>query len=66
MAQHRLTETISRISAIEMNSIKDSVLASKKKKETEAAYQRSKMKQQKGLCYVLIFFFFLQFLIYIS
>ena len=48
MAQHRLTETISRISAIEMNSIKDSVLASKKKKENEAAYQRSKMKQQKG------------------
>ena len=48
MAQHRLTETIARISAIEMNSIKDSVLASKKKKENEAAYQRSKMKQQKG------------------
>lgn len=47
MAQHRLTETIARISAIEMNSIKDSVLASKKKKENEAAYQRSKMKQQK-------------------
>ena len=48
MAQSRLSETIARISAIELNNIKDSVLANKKKKENEAAYQRAKMKQQKG------------------
>lgn len=47
MAQSRLSETIARISAIELNNIKDTALANKKRKENDAALQRANMKQQK-------------------
>jgi hypothetical protein len=56
MAQNRLSDTIARISQIELNNIKDATIANKKKKENEVAQQRSSMKQQKG---GLFFFFYL-------
>ena len=48
MAQNRLSDTIARISAIELNNIKDASVANKKKKENELSQQRARMKQQKG------------------
>ncbi|KAJ3095587.1 hypothetical protein HDU97_006790 [Phlyctochytrium planicorne] len=47
LAQTRVQETISRIQNIQINSIKDTQIARRKRKENEVSTQNSRMKQQK-------------------